>query len=191
MLQTARAILRRDPAAHSLFEIILTYPGVHALAWHRIAHWLDRKHHYILANLVSQHSAKATGIAIAPAARIGRRVFIDHGIGVVIGATAVIEDDVTLLHGVTLGARNDIVGDRRHPIVQQGAFIGAHAQILGPVTVGSHSKVGAGTIVLHDVPEYATVVGNPGRIVKRTTGKVTVLRRDEKRSSARTHVQSE
>ncbi len=105
MFQTARSILKRDPAAHSLLQVILTYPGIRALFWYRIAHQLVRWHQYVLATLLSQHAAKITGITIAPEATIGKRVFIDHGVGTVIGATAIIEDDVTILHGVTLGTR--------------------------------------------------------------------------------------
>lgn len=165
MLQTARSILKRDPAAHSLWEVVLTYPGLHALFWYRIAHWLSKHHHYLLAGLVSRHAANTTGISIAPAAQIGHRVFIDHGNGVVIGATAVIEDDVTILHGVTLGSRYPGQNQRRHPWIKRGAFIGAHAQLLGAITVGEFSKVGAGAVVLDNVAAEATVVGAPARIV--------------------------
>ncbi len=171
MLKTARSILNRDPAAHSLIEVVLTYPGIRALFWYRIAHFLASHHWYTLASLLSQHAAKVTGITIAPEAQIGKRVFIDHGTGVVIGATAVIEDDVTILHGVTLGARKPTSG-RRHPYVKKGAFIGANAQILGPITLGAFSKVGAGAIVLHDVPETTTVVGNPAHEVKKLNEQV-------------------
>ncbi len=172
MLQTARSILKRDPAAHSLLEVILTYPGVHALFWYRIAHFLSRHQHHILAGLVSRHAAIRTGISIAPEAKLGARVFIDHGLGVVIGATAVVEDDVTILHGVTLGSRYPGSGARRHPRIKNGAFIGAHAQILGPVTVGAFSKVGAGAIVLNDVPAKRTVVGSPAHVVEKEHGNV-------------------
>lgn len=175
MLQTARAILKRDPAAHSLLAVILTYPGFRALFWHRLAHALDQRHHYLVAGLISQHAAKVTGISIAPAAQIGQRVFIDHGIGVVIGATAVIEDDVTLLHGVTLGARHNVTKTgRRHPIVKRGAFIGANAQILGTVTIGEGGKVGAGAVVLQDVSAGDTAVGNPARMIHHPTKVMTL-----------------
>lgn len=167
MWQTARAILKRDPAAHSLLEIVLTYPGVHALFWHRIAHWLSYHHRYVLAGLISRFNAVHTGISIAPDAVIGKRVFIDHGVGVVIGATAIVGDDVTILHGATLGARGTVWHGRRHPIVQSGAFIGANAQLLGAITIGKNSKVGAGAVVLEDVPDYTTAVGNPARLIKK------------------------
>ncbi len=167
MLQTPRAILKRDPAAHSLLEVVLTYPGVRALFWHRIAHSLNTHRHYVLANILSQHAARTTGITIAPAAEIGKRVFINHGIGVVIGATAVVEDDVTILQGVTLGARNSVKNGRRQPIVRRGAFIGANALLLGPIVVGEGAKVGAGAVVLEDVPAHWTAVGNPARLIRK------------------------
>ncbi|KZL42920.1 serine O-acetyltransferase EpsC [Secundilactobacillus collinoides] len=174
MLQTARAILKRDPAAHSLWEVLLTYPGLHALFWHRIAHFLANHGRYVLAALVSRFCTHRTGIIIAPEAQIGKRVFIDHGTGVVIGATAIVEDDVTILHGVTLGARDEVVNGRRHPYVRQGAFIGANAQVLGPISVGRYSKIGAGAVVLKDVPDNMTAVGNPARLVThKRTGWVT------------------
>lgn len=114
IFQTARSILKRDPAAHSLLEVLLTYPGIRVLFWYRIAHFMAFHRLYKIAGFLSQHAAKVTGISISPEAKIGKRVFIDHGIGVVIGATAVIEDDVTILHGVTLGVRRAVEG-RRHP----------------------------------------------------------------------------
>ncbi|CAM3101949.1 serine O-acetyltransferase EpsC [Leuconostoc rapi] len=167
MFGTAKSILKRDPAARSLISVILTYPGLHALAYHRVSHWLHNHHFFLLSAVVARLSAKRTGINISPGAIIGRRVFIDHGIGVVIGETAVIEDDVTILHGVTLGARG-IIGSRkapRHPHVEHHTFIGAHAQILGPITLGSYSKVGANAVVINDVPIHTTAVGNPARLV--------------------------
>lgn len=164
MFKTARSILNRDPAAHTLLEVVLTYPGIRALFWYRIAHFLALRRFFTIANLLSQHAAHTTGITISPQARIGKRLFIDHGVGVVIGATAIIENDVTILHGVTLGARKTNP-DVRHPYIKQGAFIGANAQILGHITVGAFSKVGAGAIVLVDVPDKTTAVGNPARII--------------------------
>ncbi|WP_370398629.1 serine O-acetyltransferase EpsC [Weissella sagaensis] len=166
MFQTARSILNRDPAAHSLLEVVMTYPGIRALFWYRIAHFLVLRRFFIIANLLSQHATHTTGITISPQARIGKRLFIDHGVGVVIGATAIIEDDVTILHGVTLGARKSIT-DARHPHIKQGAFIGANAQILGYISVGAFSKIGAGSVVLVDVPDKTTAVGNPARIVEK------------------------
>lgn len=171
IFQTARSILKRDPAAHSLLEVLLTYPGIRVLFWYRIAHFMAFHRLYTIAGFLSQHAAKVTGISISPEAKIGKRVFIDHGIGVVIGATAMIEDDVTILHGVTLGARRAVEG-RRHPYVKKGAFIGANAQLLGTITIGAFSKVGAGAIVLNNVADKTTVVGNPARTVNKLPAKV-------------------
>ncbi|MFJ6962602.1 MAG: serine O-acetyltransferase EpsC [Lactiplantibacillus plantarum] len=171
MFQTARSILKRNPVAHSLLEVLLTYPGIRVLFWYRIAHFMAFHRLYTIAGFLSQHAAKVTGISISPEAKIGKRVFIDHGIGVVIGATAVIEDDVTILHGVTLGARRAVEG-RRHPYVKKGAFIGANAQLLGTITIGAFSKVGAGAIVLNNVADKTTVVGNPARTVNKLPAKV-------------------
>ncbi|MGZ0918040.1 serine O-acetyltransferase EpsC [Streptococcus thermophilus] len=171
MFQTARSILKRDPVAHSLLEVLLTYPGIRVLFWYRIAHFMAFHRLYTIAGFLSQHAAKVTGISISPEAKIGKRVFIDHGIGVVIGATAMIEDDVTILHGVTLGARRVVEG-RRHPYVKKGAFIGANAQLLGTITIGAFSKVGAGAIVLNNVADKTTVVGNPARTVNKLPAKV-------------------
>ncbi|MCE2320999.1 serine acetyltransferase [Streptococcus thermophilus] len=171
IFQTARSILKRDPVAHSLLEVLLTYPGIRVLFWYRIAHFMAFHRLYTIAGFLSQHAAKVTGISISPEAKIGKRVFIDHGIGVVIGATAMIEDDVTILHGVTLGARRAVEG-WRHPYVKKGAFIGANAQLLGTITIGDFSKVGAGAIVLNNVADKTTVVGNPARTVNKLPAKV-------------------
>lgn len=171
IFQTARSILKRNPVAHSLLEVLLTYPGIRVLFWYRIAHFMAFHRLYTIAGFLSQHAAKVTGISISPEAKIGKRVFIDHGIGVVIGATAMIEDDVTILHGVTLGVRRAVEG-RRHPYVKKGAFIGANAQLLGTITIGAFSKVGAGEIVLNNVADKTTVVGNPARTVNKLPAKV-------------------
>ncbi|MBW7828982.1 serine O-acetyltransferase EpsC [Streptococcus thermophilus] len=171
MFQTARSILKRNPVAHSLLEVLLTYPGIRVLFWYRIAHFMAFHRLYTIAGFLSQHAAIVTGISISPEAKIGKRVFIDHGIGVVIGATAMIEDDVTILHDVTLGVRRAVEG-RRHPYVKKGAFIGANAQLLGTITIGAFSKVGAGAIVLNNVADKTTVVGNPARTVNKLPAKV-------------------
>ena len=171
IFQTARSILKRNPIAHSLLEVLLTYPGIRVLFWYRIAHFMAFHRLYTIAGFLSQHAAKVTGISISPEAKIGKRVFIDHGIGVVIGATAMIEDDVTILHDVTLGGRRAVEG-RRHPYVKKGAFIGANAQLLGTITIGAFSKVGAGAIVLNNVADKTTVVGNPARTVNKLPAKV-------------------
>lgn len=171
IFQTARSILKRNPVAHSLLEVLLTYPGIRVPFWYRIAHFMAFHRLYTIAGFLSQHAAKVTGISISPEAKIGKRVFIDHGIGVVIGATAMIEDDVTILHDVTLGVRRAVEG-RRHPYVKKGAFIGANAQLLGTITIGAFSKVGAGAIVLNNVADKTTVVGNPARTVNKLPAKV-------------------
>ncbi|MCE2157351.1 serine acetyltransferase [Streptococcus thermophilus] len=171
IFQTARSILKRDPVTHSLLEVLLTYPGIRVLFWYRIAHFMAFHRLYTIAEFLSQHAAKVTGISISPEAKIGKRVFIDHGIGVVIGATAMIEDDVTILHGVTLGARRAVEG-RRHPYVKKGTFIDANAQLLGTITIGAFSKVGAGAIVLNNVADKTTVVGNPALTVNKLPAKV-------------------
>lgn len=171
IFQTARSILKRNPVAHSLLEVLLTYPGIRVLFWYRIAHFMAFHRLYTIAGFLSQHAAKVTGISISPEAKIGKRVFIDHGIGVVIGATAMIEDDVTILHDVTLGVRRAVEG-RRHPYVKKGAFIGANSQLLGTITIGAFSKVGAGAIVLNNVADKTTVVGNPARTVNKLPAKV-------------------
>lgn len=160
------AVLARDPAARSMAEVRLCYPGLAALSAHRRAHALYKKGHVLLARWLSQRARHKTGIEIHPGAQIGRRVFIDHGDGVVIGETTIVGDDVTIYQGVTLGGTGKDVG-KRHPTILNGVTIGAGAKVLGPITIGNNSKVGAGAIVLKDVPDNCTVVGNPGRIVKK------------------------
>ena len=160
------AVLTRDPAATSMTEVRLCYPGLVALKSHRRAHALYQRGHVILARWLSQRARHKTGIEIHPGAQIGRRVFIDHGDGVVIGETTVVGDDVTIYQGVTLGGTGKHTG-KRHPTIGNGVTIGAGAKVLGPITIGNNSKVGAGAIVLKDVPPNCTVVGNPGRIVKK------------------------
>jgi len=163
-----QCILDRDPAARSTWEVLTCYPGLHAVLLHRPAHWFWTHGLKWLGRFTSHVSRWLTGIEIHPGAEIGRRVFIDHGDGVVIGETTVIGDDVTIYQGVTLGGTGKDVG-KRHPTIGNGVTIGAGAKVLGPITVGDHSKIGAGAIVLRDVPPNCTVVGNPGRIVKKKT----------------------
>ena len=158
--------LARDPAARSRAEVALTYPGVHALVAHRLAHRLWPRHR-LLARLVQAGSRVLTGTDIHPAAELGRRVFIDHAIGLVVGETTRIGDDVTVFHGVTLGGRGSGPG-RRHPVVGDRVLLGAGATVLGAITVGSDARVGAGSVVLDDVPAGATVVGSPARVVRRS-----------------------
>ena len=164
--ETLVSIKQRDPAARSLLEVALLYPGVRALAFYRIAHALWAARLMFLGRLVSELGRLLSGIEIHPGAVIGHRLFIDHGIGVVIGETAVIGDDVTLYHGVTLGgmAATQAQHGRRHPIVEDGVVIGAGAQVLGPITVGKGARVGANAVALKDVPPGVTVVGIPAQV---------------------------
>lgn len=157
-------IFERDPAARNVFEIITTYPGVHAVLFHRVSHWLWKKGIKLPARLLSNVARLFTGIEIHPGATIGRRFFIDHGMGVVIGETAEIGDDCTLYHGVTLGGTSWQKG-KRHPTLGNDVVVGAGAKILGPITLFTGARVGSNAVVVKDVPEGATVVGIPGKIV--------------------------
>ncbi|TCL70718.1 serine O-acetyltransferase [Hydrogenispora ethanolica] len=159
-----QTVFDRDPAARSWVEVLLCYPGVHALFWHRVSHWLYERHWFLLARFISQWSRLWTGIEIHPGAKIGRRLFIDHGMGVVIGETAEIGDDVTIFQGVTLGGTGKEKG-KRHPTIGNGVMISTGAKILGSIKIGDHVKVGAGAVVLREVPPNTTVVGVPGRVV--------------------------
>jgi len=167
MIETLRSIRTRDPAARSLLQIALLYPGVRALAFHRVANFLWRHGLFFLGRLVSELSRFLSGIEIHPAARIGRRLFIDHGLGVVIGETAEIGDDVTLYHGVTLGglSPHDGIGGKRHPTIKDRAVIGAGAQVLGPVVVHECARIGANAVVTKDVPRGAIAIGIPARVI--------------------------
>lgn len=160
------AVLSRDPAARSAAEVVLCYPSFRAVRRHRRAHWLWQRGHKLLARMVSQRTRKLTGIEIHPGATIGSGLFIDHGMGVVIGETAELGDNVTLYQGVTLGGTGKDVG-KRHPTIGSGVVIGSGAKVLGPFKVGDNAKIGASAVVLREVPPGATVVGNPGRVVKR------------------------
>ncbi|MDO8348087.1 MAG: serine O-acetyltransferase [Rugosibacter sp.] len=157
-------VFERDPAARSTWEVLTCYPGFHALVLHRLAHWLWGSRLRWLARFLAHLTRWATGIEIHPGATIGRRVFIDHGMGVVIGETAVIGDDCTLYHGVTLGGTSWSKG-KRHPTLMRGVVIGAGAKVLGPITLGEGAKVGSNAVVVRDVPAGATAVGIPARIV--------------------------
>ncbi|MET1250422.1 serine O-acetyltransferase EpsC [Sporolactobacillus sp. STCC-11] len=158
-------VFDQDPAARSKWEVIMTYSGLHAIWSHRVAHWLWKKKRYFLARALSQCSRFFTGIEIHPGATIGRRFFMDHGMGIVIGETCEIGNDVTLFQGVTLGGTGKEKG-KRHPTVGNDVLISAGAKVLGSITIGDHSKIGAGSVVLHDVPPDSTVVGVPGRVVR-------------------------
>jgi serine O-acetyltransferase len=167
-------IFREDPAAKSKLEIILCYPGFHAILLHRAAHRLYEANIPILPRFISQVSRFLTGIEIHPGATIGRRCFIDHGMGVVIGETAEIGDDVLLYQGVTLGGTGNEQG-KRHPTIGNNVVIGTGAKVLGSIRIGDHVKIGAGSVVVHPVPDYSTVVGIPGRIVRTRTANAGVL----------------
>ena len=174
-----RAAKANDPAARNKFEIWLTYSGVHALSWHRVARFFYKIKFKLLARMLSQTAKFFTGIEIHPAAKIAGGVFIDHGAGVVIGETAEIEEDVVIYQGVTLGGTGKEKG-KRHPTVKRGAVISAGAKILGGFTVGEYAKIGAGAVVLKEVPPYATVVGVPGIVVKINGEKVKDLEQEKR-----------
>jgi serine O-acetyltransferase len=165
MKEDVRVVFERDPAARSILEIVLAYPGVHALVIYRAAHWLWGHGLLLLARVLSNIGRWLTGIDIHPGATIGRRLFIDHGMGVVIGETAEIGHDVTLYQGVTLGGTS-AKKEKRHPTVEDFVIITTGATVLGPVTIGAGSRIGAGSVVIHSVPPNSTVVGIPGRVVR-------------------------
>ncbi len=162
--EDVQTIFERDPAATSTLGVLLCYPGLHARTMHRINHWLWVKRWRLLARWLSQVTRFYTGIEIHPGAVLGRRVFIDHGMGVVIGETAFVGDDVTLYQGVTLGGTGKEKG-KRHPTLRAGVFVGNNANVLGNITIGENSRVGAGSVVLRDVPPNSTVVGVPAHII--------------------------
>jgi serine O-acetyltransferase len=168
--QDISIVFDRDPAARTHFEVLTTYPGVHALILHRFSHWLWSIKLYWLGRLVSHIGRFLTGIEIHPGASIGQRVFIDHGMGIVIGETAIIGDDCTLYHGVTLGGTSWNKG-KRHPTLENGVVIGAGAKVLGPITIGKNARIGSNAVVVKDVPENATAVGIPARILEEEKAK--------------------
>ncbi|MEN1968912.1 serine O-acetyltransferase [Lentibacillus sp. N15] len=171
MKEDMDVVFEQDPAARTYFEVFLTYSGLHAIWSHRIAHALYKRNLRFLARAVSQLSRFCTGIEIHPGAQIGRRFFIDHGMGVVIGETCEIGNNVTVFQGVTLGGTGKEKG-KRHPTVKDNALISTGAKVLGAITIGESAKVGGGSVVLHDVPDHSTVVGIPGRVVKQNGEKV-------------------
>jgi len=178
MFQTIReqiqTIRLEDPAVKSIWEILFCYPGLQAILFHKFAHWLYRHGRHVMARMVSQTARFLTGIEIHPGARIGRRLFIDHGMGIVIGETAEIGDDVLLYQGVTLGGTGNERG-KRHPTLGSGVVVGAGAKVLGNIQIGDCSKIGAGSVVVKSVPNNSTVVGIPGKIVRRKGERVGVL----------------
>ena len=168
-----RAVFERDPAATSTVAVLLCYPGLHAVWGQRMTHWLWRHNRRLLARWLSQVVRLFTGIEIHPGAQIGRRLFIDHGMGVVIGETAIVGSDVTLYQGVTLGGTGKEKG-KRHPTLCDNVFVGNNSNILGNITVGENSRVGAGSVVLRDVPPNSTVVGVPAHVVYRDGQRVLI-----------------
>ncbi len=169
MINFLESIIKRDPAARDKLSIILTYPGVKAVFFHHLANKLWNYKFYLVARIISQFSRFLTGIEIHPGAKIGKNLFIDHGMGVVIGESSVIGDNVTLYHGVTLGGispavnSEDQINSKRHPTLLNNVIVGSSAQVLGPITIGECARIGANTVVLKDVPANATMVGNPAK----------------------------
>ena len=165
LLEDARNIQRKDPAARNVLEVILLYPGFHILVYHRVAHWLYEHKHFFLARWVSQHGRHKTGIEIHPGAKIGKCLFIDHGMGIVFGETTEIGDNCTIYHGVTLGGTGKDTG-KRHPTLGNNVLIGAGTKVLGPVFIGDNARVGAGSVVLRNLPANCTAVGVPAEVVR-------------------------
>lgn len=170
-LKEMDAIMQRDPAARSKWEVFFLYTGLHAVIYHRYAHFFYRHHWYFAARFISQFARFVTGIEIHPGAQIGRGLFIDHGMGVVIGETTVIGDNCTLYQGVTLGGTGKEKG-KRHPTLGNNVMVGSGAKVLGPFTVGDNSKIAANAVVLSEVPENSTCVGVPARVVRRGSQRV-------------------
>lgn len=172
--ETINAYKARDPAARSSIEVLLLYPGIKAVRSHRKAHWCYEHGYKFLARLISQRSRHRTGIEIHPGAKIGKRLVIDHGMGIVIGETAEIGDDCLIYHGVTLGGTGKDVG-KRHPTIGDNVLIGTGAKVLGPIKVGSNSRIAANSVVLTEIPENSTAVGIPARVVKIAGQKVNYV----------------
>ncbi len=165
------AAFERDPAARDMFSVILTYPGLHAIFYYRVAHWLYGANLHLLSRIISQFARWITGVEIHPGAKVGKGLFIDHGMGVVIGETAILGDNVTLFQGVTLGGTGKQKG-KRHPTLGNNVVVGAGAKVLGDIHVGDNVSIGANAVVVRDVPANSTVVGVPGRITSREGKKV-------------------
>ena len=166
-------VMEHDPAAKSRLEVFLCYSGLHAVWFYRMNHWLWNHRLFLLGRMLSQAARFLTGVEIHPGAKIGRRLFIDHGLGVVIGETAIVGDDVTLYQGVTLGGTGKEHG-KRHPTIEDAVVVGGGAKILGNITVGKNCRIGAGSVVLRNVPENSTVVGVPGHIIFREGKRVVI-----------------
>lgn len=166
LFDTSKSILKRDPAAKSLVEVLLLYPGVHALAYYRVAHSLYKLRLFFLARVISQLGRLFTGIEIHPGATIGKRLFIDHGMGLVIGETTIIGDDCVLYHGVTLGGKSS-EATKRHPTLKNNVVVGANAQVLGDITINEHVTIGANAVVTKDVNAHDVVVGIPAKSIRK------------------------
>ncbi|WP_035050845.1 serine O-acetyltransferase EpsC [Carnobacterium pleistocenium] len=161
-----QTIKEHDPSVKSTLEILLTYPGYYAIMFHRVAHMLYQRNQFLISRIIANISRFLTGIEIHPGATIGRRLFIDHGMGVVIGETASVGDDVVIFQGVTLGGTGKDKG-KRHPTIGNDVLLSAYVQVLGPITIGDHSKIGASAVVLKSIPSNATAVGIPAKVVKK------------------------
>lgn len=172
-----RAIRERDPAVKSTLEVLFCYPGLHAIMFYRVAHWFYKRRFFFIARLISTIARFLTAIDIHPGAKIGEGVFIDHGIGVVIGETAEIGNNVTIYQGVTLGGTGKDKG-KRHPTIGNNVVVSSGAKVLGPFRVGDNSKIGAGSVVLKEVPPNCTVVGVPGRIVIKENKRISLVDKD-------------
>ena len=178
MKEDIAAVKERDPAARNAFEVFFLYPGYKAVRMYRRAHWFYNHNFKFIARAISQSAARKTGVEIHPAAKIGRRLVIDHGTGIVIGETAEIGNDVLIYQGVTLGGTGKDIG-KRHPTVGNNVMISAGAKVLGPITIGDNSRVAAGAVVLKDVPPNSTVVGVPARVVRQNGKKVEIKPLDQ------------
>jgi serine O-acetyltransferase len=165
MREDIRVVFEHDPAARTRLEVVLAYPGLHAIWLHRLAHWMWEHRMKLLARIVSEFSRWLTGIEIHPGAQIGRRLFIDHGMGVVVGETAEIGDDVLIYQGVTLGGTS-LKKEKRHPTIEDHVMISAGAAVIGPVRIGRGSRIGAGAVVVSSAPPYSTIVGIPGKVIE-------------------------
>ena len=170
--EDVQSVLDRDPAARNVFEVILCYPGLHAIWAHRLSHRFWARGFKLMARWVSQIARSLTGIEIHPGATIGRNFFIDHGMGVVIGETAEVGDNVTLYHGVTLGGAS-LQKKKRHPTIEDHVVIGAGAKVLGAITIGAHSRIGANAVVVKPSPPNSVIIGVPGQIIVRSQGQIT------------------
>ncbi|MCY4282584.1 MAG: serine O-acetyltransferase [Gammaproteobacteria bacterium] len=179
-----QVVFERDPASRSALETLLTCPGLHAIILHRINHWLWNRKLHLIARLAAHLSRFVTGVEIHPGAGIGRRLFIDHGMGIVIGETSEIGADCSIYHGVTLGGTTWQKG-KRHPTLKNGVIIGAGAKVLGPITLGENARIGSNAVVVKDVPDNATVVGIPGRIMARESGAEEELKKAQREAMAR------